>query len=82
LALAASFLPEVIILDIGLPGINGYELASRLRSRPEFGSPLLIALTGYGQEDDRERSRAAGFSHHLTKPADLEELQRLLAGVQ
>lgn len=82
LEVAASFLPEIVVLDIGLPGMNGYELASQLHSRPEFGSPLLVALTGYGQEDDRQRSHAAGFSYHLTKPADLEALQRVLDGVQ
>jgi two-component system CheB/CheR fusion protein len=78
LKLAARFLPQVIVLDIGLPGVDGYELAAQLRRQPELGQPLLIALTGYGQEDDRQRAHAAGFDHHLTKPADLDALQQLI----
>ena len=69
LAAAGEFRPEVVLLDIGLPGMDGYEVARRLRERPEFEETLLVALTGWGQEADRERSRAAGFDHHLVKPA-------------
>jgi signal transduction histidine kinase/DNA-binding response OmpR family regulator len=70
LSVAESFHPEVVMLDIGLPGLDGYEVARRLRQRPGGGALLLIALTGYGQEDDQRRSREAGFDHHLVKPVD------------
>jgi len=62
--------PDVVLLDIGLPGIDGYELAVRLRGAPETRSACLIAVSGYGQESDRERSAAAGFDFHLTKPVE------------
>jgi PAS domain S-box-containing protein len=72
--------PDVMLLDIGLPEIDGYELARRLRSDPDTGSACLIAITGYGQEEDRQRSREAGFDHHLMKPVNAEDLRRTLAG--
>ena len=78
---AAAAPPEVVLLDIGLPGMDGYEVAERLRARPESGGPVLVALTGYGQEEDRRRSREAGFDHHLVKPVDLDDLRSLLAHV-
>jgi CheY-like chemotaxis protein len=78
LALIESFRPHLVVLDIGLPGMNGYEIAQRIRARPEFGAPTLVALTGYGQQEDRKRARAAGFDHHFIKPADVNALQRLL----
>lgn len=71
--------PDVLILDIGLPDLDGFELARRLRQRDDMKSSLLIALTGYGQPVDRERAREAGFDHHLVKPADSEALRQLLA---
>ena len=71
--------PEVAVLDIGRPGMSGYELAGRLRAGPSGGGLLLIALTGYGQGDDRRRAAAAGFDHHLTKPADAAVLASLIA---
>ena len=74
---AGSFLPAVVLLDIGLPGIDGYEVAQRLR-RDQGYCGLLIALTGYGQDEDRRRSEEAGFDHHLTKPVDPEVLRALL----
>ncbi len=74
--------PGVVICDIGLPGMDGYEVARTLRAEPGFGTCLLIAVTGYGEAADRERARRAGFDHHLTKPADAEEIARLLASVQ
>jgi CheY-like chemotaxis protein len=79
-ALAAidSFRPEVILMDIGLPGMDGYEVARRIRQRSELDHLTLIAITGWGQEDDRRRSREAGFQHHLVKPADPAALQALL----
>jgi two-component system CheB/CheR fusion protein len=73
-----AFQPDVILLDIGLPGMNGYEVAKQLRKLPGMNSALLIALTGYGQERDRTWSRQAGFDQHLTKPVDHSTLLRLL----
>jgi CheY-like chemotaxis protein/two-component sensor histidine kinase len=71
--------PEVVLLDIGLPGMNGYEVAHHLLHDGMTGHPLLVAMTGYGQDEDRRRSREAGFSHHLVKPVDPQELRRLLS---
>lgn len=77
-----TFSPEVIFLDIGLPhGLDGYELARRIRHRPGFEKKLLVAMTGYGQDEDRQKSKAAGFDHHLVKPAALDDINRLLAAV-
>ena len=70
--------PDIVFLDIGLPDINGYEVAQAIRSRPHLGSTLLVALTGWGAERDQERARAAGFDVHLTKPVTPEELTRAL----
>ena len=78
LQLAAEFAPEAIVLDIGLPGMDGYEVARRLRAMDRFRNATLIALTGYGQQDDRERSQQAGFDQHLTKPVDADLLHRVL----
>lgn len=75
---ARAELPQVCILDIGLPDIDGTELARQLRSDPATGNMVLIAVTGYGQEQDREKSRAAGFDHHLVKPVDMSKLMNLL----
>ena len=78
LAKALGWRPEVAVLDIGLPRLDGYEVARRVR--PAVGGEVrLIALTGYGAAEDRQRAFAAGFDHHLTKPADPEELRRLVA---
>jgi len=76
---AQIFRPRVVLLDIGLPGLNGYEVASRLRELPETRESMLIALTGYGQTEDRNRSQNAGFDHHLLKPINFEVLSELLA---
>ena len=71
--------PEVVLCDIGLPGhLDGYGVARAFRADPELRSAFLIALTGYGQEEDRRRALDAGFDAHLTKPADLDTLRRLL----
>lgn len=78
-ALAASFLPDVMFLDIGMPGMNGYQTARALRAVPDHEALLLVALTGWGGEDDRVQTSAAGFDHHLTKPVDLDAMLRLLA---
>ncbi|HEX6297761.1 MAG TPA: ATP-binding protein, partial [Burkholderiales bacterium] len=77
---ARSFQPEVVLCDIGLPGMDGFEVARALRRAPGGAEPLLIALTGYAAEADQERTAQAGFDHHFTKPPDLERLNRLLAG--
>jgi signal transduction histidine kinase/PAS domain-containing protein/ActR/RegA family two-component response regulator len=73
--------PDVCLLDIGLPDIDGNELARRLRAQPETAKAVLIAVTGYGQEHDRESARAAGFDHHLVKPVDTAKLAALLAEI-
>jgi PAS domain S-box-containing protein len=78
---AATFKPELVLLDIGLPRLNGYEAARRIRELADGKGVLLVALTGWGQEEDRRRSKDAGFDHHLVKPVDPAELQRLLAGL-
>ncbi|HSC64013.1 MAG TPA: response regulator [Caldimonas sp.] len=78
LASAPVFAPDVVLLDIGLPMMDGYQVARRLREVAETSASCLIALTGYGQPADRERARAAGFDHHLTKPADPDALLALV----
>lgn len=79
LAIAGEFQPEAVLLDIGLPGMDGYEVAKQMRGQPGMEKALMIAVTGYGQADDRARSKAAGFDHHLVKPVDPEILSALLA---
>ena len=78
---AESYQPEVVLLDIGLPEMDGYEVARRLRQEGANGRMVLIALTGFGHEEAVRRSQEAGFDHHLVKPVDPEELQRVLASV-
>ncbi|MGZ5202834.1 MAG: hybrid sensor histidine kinase/response regulator [Telluria sp.] len=78
LARARESLPQVCLLDLGLPDMDGAELARRLRAQPETANALLVAVTGYGQESDRARTREAGFDHHLVKPLDLDRLQAVL----
>ena len=80
LAVAAGFRPEVTLLDIGMPKLNGYEVCRRIRQQAWGEGMVLIALTGWGQEEDRRRSMAAGFDAHLVKPVDLPVLEKLLAG--
>ncbi len=77
---AARHKPHVIICDIGLPGLDGYSVAQRVRQDPAFDECLLIAITGYGDVADKERTRLAGFAHHLTKPADPARIGHLIAG--
>jgi two-component system CheB/CheR fusion protein len=73
--------PHCVILDLGLPRVDGYEAARRIRSLPGYGpTVMLVAVTGYGQPEDRERTHRAGFDHHLTKPVDPEQLHTLLVG--
>jgi PAS domain S-box-containing protein len=75
---AATFRPDVALLDIGMPGLNGYEAALRIRQTPWGKNMVLIAITGWGQEEDKQRAKEAGFDHHLTKPVDTADLERLL----
>ncbi|SAL50291.1 signal transduction histidine kinase with CheB and CheR activity [Caballeronia sordidicola] len=79
LATAQEFQPDVVLLDIGLPDIDGYEVAKRLRESPDHADTVLIALSGYGQDEHVQRSRLAGFDHHLVKPADLKILDTLIS---
>jgi CheY-like chemotaxis protein len=76
---AGRFRPDLVLLDIGLPGMDGFEVAGRLRQRDEFRDTLLVALTGYGQEKDRRKSMQAGFDEHVVKPPSVDLLQRLLS---
>ncbi|XYJ12399.1 hybrid sensor histidine kinase/response regulator [Telluria sp. B2] len=73
--------PEVVFLDIGMPGLDGYEVASRVRRMPGYAHPMLVALTGWGAEHDLARARRAGFDHHLTKPAHIDAVEQLLASL-
>jgi two-component system CheB/CheR fusion protein len=81
LLIARAFRPQVVFLDIGMPGMDGYEVARRLRREPGPQPALLVALTGWGHDEDRRRSQEAGFDHHLVKPVDPAALVQLLAGV-
>ena len=81
LEVAETFRPDVALLDIGMPRLNGYDTALRLRQEPWGREILLVALTGWGQEDDKRRTQEAGFNHHLVKPLDFAALDKLLAGV-
>ncbi len=76
---ARAYRPHVVLLDIGLPGMNGYDVAGRLRALPGLEQVSLICLSGYAAQEDRRRSQEAGFDRHFAKPADPEGLQRLLA---
>jgi CheY-like chemotaxis protein len=75
---ARQFQPEVVFCDLGLPGLDGYQVAGELRRHPDLAHARLIAISGYGQEEDLRRSREAGFDLHLIKPVDIAEVQRLL----
>jgi len=79
LALMQTFRPAVVLLDLGMPKMDGYEVARRIRNDPAFADVLLIAVTGWGQQQDRERTAQAGFDHHLVKPADIDTIESLLA---
>jgi len=81
LRLAEAEAPDVILSDLGLPGMDGYELARQLRTRPGFGRVVLVALSGYGRDEDRRLSAEAGFDHHLVKPPDLDVLLQLMGNV-
>jgi len=79
LLVASAYKPNAVVLDIGLPDITGYEVARRLRSQPEFERTPIIAVTGYGQHNDRRRAHEAGINHHMTKPVDPDALVSMLA---
>ena len=79
---AGWFYPDVVLLDIGMPKLNGYEAAARIRRQPWGKKMVLVAMTGWGQEDDKQRAKHAGFDHHLTKPLDYNKLKGILAAVQ
>ena len=76
---AASFHPEIAFVDIGMPKVHGYDVARQLRERPDTRGCVLVAVTGWGQESDRQRAREAGFDRHLTKPVDPREIEAILA---
>lgn len=73
--------PKFVLLDIGLPGMDGYEVATKLREEPGCRAAVIIAVSGYGQEEDRRRSREAGFDHHLVKPVEVDRLVSLMTQV-
>ncbi len=81
LKVALDYRPNVVLLDIGLPGIDGLEVAKRLRQLPDLGSVVLVAMTGYGQVTDKKRSQEVGFDHHLVKPANFGKVLQILATV-
>lgn len=78
---AAEFHPHLVLLDIGLPGMSGYEVATKMRQQAIFKNVVLVAVSGYGQDSDRQRSTDAGFDHYMIKPPDFNQLQRILAAV-
>ena len=81
LAILADFTPDIALIDLGLPhGMSGYDLARQIRAQQRFNNTVLIAQTGWGRDEDRERSRAAGFDFHIVKPIDHEQLQRIIGG--
>jgi two-component system, chemotaxis family, CheB/CheR fusion protein len=81
LRLAFEMIPTVILCDIGLPGMNGYQVAQVVRAAPALAQCVLIAVTGYGEVSSRDRARQAGFTHHLTKPTDPSLLAELIGSV-
>jgi PAS domain S-box-containing protein len=78
LRVVPDFKPEIVLLDLGLPGMDGYEVARAMRKMPELGRPILIAVTGWGAPEDRLKSKQAGFDEHLTKPVDISTIELLL----
>ena len=81
LAAARRFLPHAVLLDLGMPGMDGFEVARRLRAEPGLAGLALVALTGWGQEEDRKRTRGSGFDHHLTKPVDVDRLMDIFGKI-
>jgi two-component system, sensor histidine kinase len=81
MVLLEAYRPQIVLLDIGLPDVNGFELAGMIRAVPEFAGVPIIAVTGYGYESDREKSRLSGIDHHLLKPVTIDELTICMAKV-
>ncbi len=81
IAVAADYRPHIVLLDIGLPGMNGFELCTRLRDVPELAGTVFVAQTGWAQEEYRHRAAEAGFHHFLAKPVAFETLEALLKGI-
>ena len=81
LTVARALQPQVVLLDLSLPGLSGFDVAERLRQQPGLGGALLVAVTGFAQEDDRRRSKEVGCDEYLVKPVDPRELRRLLSRV-
>jgi CheY-like chemotaxis protein len=79
LALLEHWIPQVMLLDIGMPDMDGFEVARRVRADPRLQAMAMVALTGWGQQTDKERTRVAGFDRHLVKPANAEQLMALLS---
>ena len=77
--LAENFQPDVILMDLGMPRMNGFDAARHIRKQPWGKNTLLVALTGWGQDDDKQRTKDAGFDHHLVKPAEPAKLRKLFA---
>ncbi len=77
-----DYTPDVVFLDIGMPGMDGYEVARRLRQQPGLENVVLAALTGWGQQEDRRRTAEAGFNHHLVKPPEPKAVESVLAGLK
>lgn len=82
IARAKTFHPDVVLLDIGLPGMNGYEVCSAMRREPSLQETMFVAQTGWNQSEHRQRSREAGFHHHLVKPVDMDELRKIIEALQ
>jgi CheY-like chemotaxis protein len=80
LAQLKYYKPDMVVLDIGLPGMDGYTIARQMRAQPDLESTTLVALTGYDREEDRRKSLEAGFNHYLVKPVELKDLVALLHG--
>ena len=82
IAIAPDFLPDIVFMDLGMPTMNGYDAARHIRRQSWGKEMMLVALTGWSQEEDRQRIRQAGFDHHLVKPAKPEQLRELLASLE
>ena len=78
--MARQFQPDMVLMDVSMPKLNGYEAASRIRQQPWVRAMVLVALTGWGQADHRRKSANAGFNHHLVKPIDMDDLIKLVSG--
>ena len=83
LAILEDFVPDIALIDVGLPhGMSGHDLARHIRAQQRFDKTILIAQTGWGRDEDRERSQAAGFNYHIVKPIDHDQLQRIIDGTE